>query len=192
MDWNFSARQTGDDTILYTFPFTIAEAAKFWKSDAAFRRFFNALLAQAPFGAFFWELPPVTRATFSVTPFSFVLIDAPPLVKVSPEAGAFKKYFSGKEQVAVFPNLGNDAMLVVPAELGGENCYTHLANFVRTAPAAQQDELWRLTGETYEKIVGEAPAWLSTSGLGVYWLHMRFDTIPKYYRHQPYKKWPLR
>jgi hypothetical protein len=28
--------------------------------------------------------------------------------------------------------------------------------------------------------------WLSTSGLGVAWLHIRLDSTPKYYQHQPY------
>ena len=29
--------------------------------------------------------------------------------------------------------------------------------------------------------------WVSTSGLGVYWLHVRLDSYPKYYQHAPYK-----
>jgi len=29
--------------------------------------------------------------------------------------------------------------------------------------------------------------WVSTAGLGVYWLHMRVDPKPKYYKHQAYK-----
>ena len=32
--------------------------------------------------------------------------------------------------------------------------------------------------------------WLSTAGLGVYWLHLRLDTRPKYYSFQPYRKPP--
>jgi hypothetical protein len=33
-----------------------------------------------------------------------------------------------------------------------------------------------------------APVWLSTSGLGIYWLHFRLDTVPKYYTYAPYKR----
>jgi hypothetical protein len=29
--------------------------------------------------------------------------------------------------------------------------------------------------------------WMSTSGLGVHWVHMRMDSNPKYYSHKPYK-----
>lgn len=32
------------------------------------------------------------------------------------------------------------------------------------------------------------PIWLSTSGLGVYWLHMRLDRRPKYYTYEPFKE----
>jgi len=28
---------------------------------------------------------------------------------------------------------------------------------------------------------------LSTAGMGVYWLHVRLDTRPKYYQHTPYR-----
>jgi hypothetical protein len=38
-----------------------------------------------------------------------------------------------------------------------------------------------------EKRLSASPVWLSTSGLGVYWLHVRLDTHPKYYQYQPYK-----
>ncbi|MGB1216866.1 MAG: DUF6940 family protein [Saprospiraceae bacterium] len=30
--------------------------------------------------------------------------------------------------------------------------------------------------------------WLSTAGLGVYWLHIRMDNRPKYYKHKAYKE----
>ena len=33
----------------------------------------------------------------------------------------------------------------------------------------------------------EETTWLSTSGLGVYWLHVRLDSYPKYYTYRPYK-----
>ena len=33
----------------------------------------------------------------------------------------------------------------------------------------------------------DAPAWVSTSGLGVSWLHIRIDTRPKYYSYAPFR-----
>ena len=32
----------------------------------------------------------------------------------------------------------------------------------------------------------ESPVWVSTAGMGVSWLHVRFDSRPKYYRWGEY------
>ncbi|WP_391540805.1 DUF6940 family protein [Halomicronema hongdechloris] len=32
------------------------------------------------------------------------------------------------------------------------------------------------------------PRWVNASGLGVAWLHVRLDTRPKYYQHEPYRR----
>ena len=34
------------------------------------------------------------------------------------------------------------------------------------------------------------PVWLSTSGMGVPWLHMRLDQVPKYYTYEPFAQHP--
>jgi hypothetical protein len=36
----------------------------------------------------------------------------------------------------------------------------------------------------------EGPAWISTAGDGVAWLHGRVDRRPKYYRYAPYRAAP--
>lgn len=41
-------------------------------------------------------------------------------------------------------------------------------------------------------VAAGTPVWISTSGLGVPWLHVRIDDRPKYYQHAPYRTWPLR
>ena len=35
--------------------------------------------------------------------------------------------------------------------------------------------------------LSDQPLWVSTCGLGVYWLHVRLDSFPKYYRYAPYQ-----
>jgi hypothetical protein len=30
--------------------------------------------------------------------------------------------------------------------------------------------------------------WMSTCGTGVYWLHLRLDSKPKYYTYAPYRE----
>jgi hypothetical protein len=36
--------------------------------------------------------------------------------------------------------------------------------------------------------LGEQPLWLSTAGTGIFWLHVRLDSRPKYYTYQPYRE----
>jgi hypothetical protein len=46
----------------------------------------------------------------------------------------------------VFPNLGGDAIMVVPCPFTSPSAYGHLAAFVRQAPEAQWHALWRGDG----------------------------------------------
>ena len=121
--------------------------------------------------------------------FEFVLLDAPGLDR-APDADAFAEQFraAGKDAHAVaFPNLGNDALLVVPCPAGPATAYVHLASFVRHAPEAQVHELWRVVAAATQSRLGPRPTWLSTAGMGVSWLHVRLDSRPKYYGFAPYR-----
>jgi hypothetical protein len=166
---------------------TFANVLRAWQDDAALRAFFNALLADAPYAAFRWETPPVTAATLS-RPFEFVLLDSPELAR-HPDPNVFAKHFAkDKADVVAFPNLGGDAVLIVPRPVAEPSAYGHLAAFVRHAPEAQRHALWRLVGETLTLRVGDKSVWLSTAGAGVAWLHVRLDDRPKYYRYGPYRR----
>lgn len=166
---------------------TFAEIISNWQTNTDFRAFFIDLLADAPFNAFFWETPPVTQSTLQL-PFEFVLIDSPELAHVQAEPHFFEEHFrQASEEVITFLNLGKDARLVAPCPVTDHAAYPHLAAFVRKAPVSQIHALWQKVGEIMEKNVRNRPVWLSTSGLGVYWLHIRLDAHPKYYQHQPYK-----
>jgi hypothetical protein len=136
----------------------------------------------------FWEMPAVTRVTLE-QPFCCVLLNAPALNEAVPDPYAFsvKLKETGASGVGVFPNLGGDALLVVPAACADDTAYPHLAVFLREAPAEQRDVFWAAVGEAVQSKVGERPLWVSTSGLGVAWLHVRLDVMPKYYVHEPYR-----
>ena len=88
-----------------------------------------------------------------------------------------------------FDNLGRDAHLVAPCD--STRPYAHLAVFVRTAPASTNRALWAAAADALEERTGARPLWLSTAGLGVYWLHLRLDSRPKYYTYAPYRRPPL-
>jgi hypothetical protein len=166
----------------------LGQVLEHWRQDADFRGFFNNLLAEAPFAAYFWELPPITRAN-SDRPFECILADSPALAAVRPDPAAFAERFAAADasaQVTGFPNLGGDAWLVAPCPRGPSAAYAHLAAFVRHAPQAQRHALWRRLGAAIAERIRARPLWVSTSGLGVYWLHVRLDTYPKYYTYRPY------
>lgn len=88
--------------------------------------------------------------------------------------------------------------------------YAHLAAFTRSAPPGQQHEFWMQAGRSIQKEwqkrlhgsrasgssgssgwggspAAPAPLWVSTSGLGVSWLHLRLDEAPKYFQHGEYR-----
>jgi hypothetical protein len=170
-------------------PVRFSDVLRRWQDDPVFRAFFIALLADAPFPAFRWETPPITAASAG-RPFEFVLLDSPELAG-QPDPDAFAEHFGStveSEDVVSFPNLNNDAILVVPCPLGPVSAYGHLAAFVREAPDAQKHALWRLVGELMERRLGPTPVWLSTAGAGVPWLHVRLDQRPKYYGHAQYRE----
>jgi hypothetical protein len=89
-----------------------------------------------------------------------------------------------------FRNLGGDAMLIAPSPGDSLRGYAHLASFLHEAPDSQVHAIWQSVGQMVSKSLSDKPIWLSTSGLGVAWLHIRLDSSPKYYQHQPYKHRP--
>jgi hypothetical protein len=163
-----------------------AEVVDQWQTNEVFRTFFAALLAAPPFEAYFWETPPVTQAT-AARAFEFVLVDSPGLAGLVPDPSAFAGHFTPSQAVATFANLGGDAWLVAPAPQGPPAAYAHLAAFARQAPMSQQHALWQAIGAAVTQRLSSAPLWLSTSGLGVAWLHVRLDERPKYYTFAPYR-----
>ena len=168
---------------------TYLEVIELWQDNKAFNLFFSSLLAKAPFSAYFWETPPITTSSINHA-FEFVLVDSPQLARIKPDSSPFRPYFqsvSVEEEVITFPNLSKDALLVVPCPMAKKSAYPHLASFVREAPESQQHSLWQRLSRAIQQNINHQPMWVSTSGLGVYWLHIRLDSYPKYYTYQAYK-----
>ena len=179
---------------------TYQEVIDKWQTDEEFTLYFNQILADAPFSAFFWETPGIQKSTSKnrentvERPFEFVITDSPILERAKSDKEPFEAFFDSKtnREVVAFDNLGGDALLVVPCPIGFETNYTHIANFVRDASPTQITAVWKQVGksivERLENGNNENPIWISTCGFGVYWLHIRLDSRPKYYRYEPYKK----
>eukprot|EP00053_Salpingoeca_punica_P011264 m.100565 g.100565 ORF g.100565 m.100565 type:complete len:292 (+) comp15631_c0_seq1:114-989(+) len=158
----------------------------------------TAALLSSGFKALFWECAPVSRASMAAQPFEFVVLSSPRLELITaPDTETFASHLRGtntSDCIRSFANLGRDAVLVVPAPLPeGAAEYMHLAAFLRNAPPQMVDALWRGVGRALSSrlhsadLDADTPVWLSTSGLGVAWLHVRIDRVPKYYNYQPYR-----
>lgn len=176
-------------------PVSWSEALRHWRHGSSdFTTLFVDALREVKFPAFFWESPVLTASSVDTRDFEFILRDSRSLVSARPDAQAFAEHLlapcKGREtQVRAFENLGGDALLVSPCRLVSDTAYTHIAAFVRDAPADQVEALWAEIGASAAVLIAERagrPVWLSTSGLGVYWLHVRMDSFPKYYTYTPY------
>ena len=161
----------------------------YWHENHEFRNFYLSVLNESPFDAFFWEHPPVTRSNIR-QPYEFVLVDSPQLARASADPVPFREKFAslppGKEVIA-FENLGRDAELIVPCPVAAQAIYTHVSSFIRNAPEHQKHNLFTTLAGSLRKRIHDRPTWVSTSGLGVYWLHIRLDSNPKYYSYQEYR-----
>lgn len=158
------------------------------ESNPDFSRWYADILTSTDLEAFFWEHPPLTKANYEETA-EFVLIGSSQLASLHPDPEPFASQFADRPDTDVisFPNLGGDAVLVVPRPIGNIEAYPHLAVFLRRAPESQVRALWKATGKIVRAGLSSTPMWLSTAGLGVSWLHLRLDTRPKYYTYEPYK-----
>jgi hypothetical protein len=192
--WNTQAIDSGRSDLMRLVvrrgsePMSCSDVVEAWRANSGFRKWFNGRLAGSTFEAFRWETPPVTVATTG-QPFEFVLLDSPGLLR-DPDPRAFGEHFDRRpgSDVLTFPNLGGDAVMVVPCPADSPAGYAHLAAFVRDAPQRQQDALWRSVGEAMAGRMGVETVWLSTAGGGVAWLHVRLDDRPKYYGFEPYRR----
>lgn len=148
------------------------------------------------FAAVFWECPPWTSDTLSVSRFEFILLPTndlmPPPVRLTEDVAFVEKLrVKDTELAVVFSNLDGDAVLVAPIpEDLSSSTYTHLKSFLNTAPKDKIDAFWSATANAYSQKVRSAAGkkiWLSTHGGGVPYLHARIDEKPKYYHYDLYK-----
>ena len=190
--WKYHAEKIGDTNVTRYTITKEEKAASFqevidgWRSSSEFRNFFTGLLRNSLYEGFFWEVKPVTTANLQKE-FEFVLVNSSLLPGIQADQSAFAEHFKTDQLVVSFSNLVGDARLIVPTEMSDATNYNHLAAFVRTAPSHQVEKFWQVVGEEYARAINDTPKWLSTAGLGVYWLHVRIDSRPKYYRYSEYK-----
>jgi len=155
------------------------------RSSARARLLISRAIVSCPWPAVFWECAPLDPSTRRL-PAEFVVVDAPSLARVQADPRPFARHLASGG-LATFHSLGRDAVLVAPSPQEGARS-AHLAGWLRSVPETSMHELWRAVGAAMGSWPAQRSLWLSTSGLGVYWLHIRLDSRPKYYTHRPYRR----
>lgn len=187
MTWQIESSRSGTFVVRTSGgPVSRAAFFKALADDRSLRTVLTEALRASPYSALAWETPALSAATADLDA-TFAIIDSPALARVDPDPSPFATQLAACDRVATFPNLGGDAVLVVPSPRAAPAA-THLAAFVRGAPADVIDDLWSAVGRAVasRRVAKLDPVWVSTAGLGVYWLHVRLDDRPKYYRHRPF------
>mmetsp|Transcript_37094 Transcript_37094/g.37770 ORF Transcript_37094/g.37770 Transcript_37094/m.37770 type:complete len:265 (+) Transcript_37094:185-979(+) len=166
------------------------------ESDLSLRSLMTNTFKNIEFDGYFWECPPISYDTLSTVPFQFIIKPTHFLNSVEVDSQSFSEHFNNQNNnfITIFPSLGNDAILLAPKPLSSNkiSIYTHIAIFCKEAPIIQIDTLWKQIANTllHTNILKDFPSrkiWMSTSGLGVSWLHVRLDTYPKYYQWNEYR-----
>jgi hypothetical protein len=199
MTWTLAQHSTDEGTQIQVLEaggrvLSVAQILLLWQVSSFAAWFSQALLSLPPsasVGAIFFECRPVTGPDLASQAFEAMVLPARELVGLAPEPQAFATHWAKAlaSSVVTFANLGNDAILLAPAPQPPSSEFSHLVPFLRTAGESQVVEFWRQTAVAFTKRATERarqPTWLSTSGLGVSWLHMRIDNRPKYYRWAPF------
>ena len=179
-------------------PLTWREVIELWRTSEAFRDvFLESLNAEwcDMCEDYLWECAPVSSNWLDTT-YEHVVQDRGAAcggARDGPEV--FREHFQAARangsEVAVFSNLGGDAVLVAPVpnarglQMDAGAC---VRDFAKGAPRRVKHDVLRALGEAVHEGVSDAPLWISTNGAGVAWLHIRLDSRPKYYAYRPYTK----
>lgn len=170
----------------HTFPLLPrGELPRALRDDPSFRASIADILRSSAFAGYFLELPVIAPFTRHL-PSELVLVESAAVAGLRANSAPFANLFAqDSADILVSPSLAGDSTLVIPRPEPGVDA-AHLARFARTARPERLDALLRAWGQACVAW-NERPMWLSTSGLAVYWLHLRIDPRPKYYAHLPYR-----
>ncbi len=162
-------------------------------SDAAARRSLSGILREEDAPGMFFECAPVSLSTLD-QPFEAVILPTRAFEGRATDHRTFAEHLRGPgPDIRVFGNLSGRSTLISPVLTGD---FPHFVAFLQSAPAPLVDALWRVTAETVLATLydpdrdADTPLWVSTHGLGVFWLHVRLDPRPKYIHHRPFHSWP--
>lgn len=120
-----------------------------------------------------------------------MILDAKELINTCPNPKSFG--IRSLDLVVCTRNKSGDAELIIP-NLNSLNNYAHLLLFLDPQNLQLPENnlyynFWKCAATVIKKeINSNKNIWISTSGLGIAWLHLRISETPKYYRFQKYCK----
>ena len=165
-------------------------------NDPVFSASLSTAIGSTSASDVFWECCSCSGASAASTPFEFVVLNASRQFRsMRASAKAFARHLAMAaregDRVARFDNLDHSARLLAPVESDVEaNICLNIGRFMAKAPAENRRALWVAIAHEVVLWWRKFPhkrVWVSTSGLGVPWLHVRLDVRPKYYQYQGYK-----
>lgn len=95
----------------------------------------------------------------------------------------FSKYIkkSKNKYATSFINLSKDAILVIPMPIKNKNFAT-LKDFMDNASETHKKEFWKYVAKEIKKFMKtNKNTYVSVSGMGVPYTHVRISKVPKYY-----------
>lgn len=163
------------------------EVFDLWQISEDFVLFYVEQMKQFNFKAIYWEHPAVTLDYLDME-YECIVLKSKTLEDKLIDEKAFENYIHTDELVTNFMNLGKNARLVVPTKQTDTPIYNHLCKFLNQGNEEQIIALFQSIGKCIlEEVEQGKTIWLSTAGLGVIWLHVRMDTVPKYYKTKAFR-----
>jgi len=187
MNNHFTPREKylSTSVIEYSFgpDFDIYKGAHLLIKSEKFRTTCTDILKNVPFESYYWYCCRINKDS-DHEPFKFIVKKCS--FPQDEDSKTFSTYL--KKTINVFPNLSKDSLLLVPKRMKSapKNAYVSIASFMRLGPKDQIADFWKSFGnqiiwfgdfcDQYD--IGSV--WVSTHGNGVNYLHIRFDSGPKY------------
>ena len=175
----------------YSYDVTMQSVLQALEEKMSLSKILIKTLAKCPLDHYVLEFPPVSGQTLHGIPFSFVVTKEARLDRKQ-SLDAFQEHYQRGKVVVNFKNLSGESTLVVPlpgSKSGGQE-FSSIGPYSRTVPMKHQQKFWKRVARCILKEMKHdfyRAYWLSTSGLGVPWLHARIDKTPKYYVYGPFK-----
>lgn len=118
----------------------------------------------------------------------------PQLARIKGDPSAFNERFGGDYKWKTIPNLSGDSLMIIsnkPRNKQDYDKYSNISNFFKEADVLEIAELFKEIGILLEDCINfssvrllpgnqQHSLYINTHGLAVPWIHVRFDTNPKY------------